>query len=172
MTEIEKPDILAVIEQYVDLKKAGQHYRGLCPFHSEKTPSFMVNPLRETFHCFGCGTGGDVFAFITRYLGLSFKEALQHLGIDTDRHRPNSREIRKRELIKQFNEWCNQDYDDFCAFLRILSKAKRNVRSEEDLSPLHTTFYHEETLWLARVEIFLQGTTEEKFDLYKEIHGY
>ena len=50
-------DIVDVISDYIELKRAGQNYKGLCPFHSEKTPSFMVNPGKQRFHCFGCGTG-------------------------------------------------------------------------------------------------------------------
>jgi DNA primase len=55
-----KIDIVEFISDYVHLKKAGQNWKGLCPFHSEKTPSFMVNQSKQRFHCFGCGVGGDI----------------------------------------------------------------------------------------------------------------
>lgn len=73
-------NIVEVIGQFVQLKKAGQNYHGLCPFHSEKDPSFMVSPSRQRFHCFGCKQGGDVFAFWMAYHNVSFPQALRDLA--------------------------------------------------------------------------------------------
>jgi DNA primase len=73
-------DIVELISEYVHLKKAGQNWKGLCPFHTEKTPSFMVSPAKQIFHCFGCGAGGDIFTFLTRYETLTFPEALSVLA--------------------------------------------------------------------------------------------
>ncbi|MCS7261552.1 MAG: CHC2 zinc finger domain-containing protein, partial [Anaerolineae bacterium] len=73
-------DIVDFISGYVPLKKAGRTYKGLCPFHAEKTPSFVVFPHTQTWHCFGaCGTGGDIFSFLMRREGLDFSEALRRL---------------------------------------------------------------------------------------------
>jgi DNA primase len=73
-------DIFDVISERLPLKKAGQNWVGLCPFHSEKTPSFTVNPSKQIFHCFGCHTGGDVITFFMRYEKLSFLETITELA--------------------------------------------------------------------------------------------
>ena len=73
-------DIYDVVAQYVDLIKKGRNYFGLCPFHSEKTPSFSVAPDKQIYHCFGCGTGGNVFSFIVEHEKVTFVEAVQQLG--------------------------------------------------------------------------------------------
>lgn len=73
-------DIVEVLSDYVPLKKTGQNYKGLCPFHSEKTPSFIVSPSKQLYHCFGCGAGGDIFNFLVRYENLTFPEAVKLLA--------------------------------------------------------------------------------------------
>ncbi len=73
-------DIVEIIGQYVPLKRSGRNFKGLCPFHGEKTPSFMVHPEKQIFHCFGCGTGGDVFSFLMRYENMNFPEAIRRLA--------------------------------------------------------------------------------------------
>jgi len=73
-------DILDIVSESVVLKKTGKNYQGLCPFHTEKTPSFSVNPSRQIFYCFGCGTGGNVFSFLMKKEGLSFPEVVRDLA--------------------------------------------------------------------------------------------
>jgi DNA primase len=73
-------DIVDVISEYVQLKKQGRNYFGLCPFHGEKSPSFSVSTDKQIFHCFGCGAGGNVFSFLMQHEGYSFIEAAQHLA--------------------------------------------------------------------------------------------
>src|SRR5918992_5266618 len=75
-----KLTVVEIVGETVVLKRAGAAYKGLCPFHGEKTPSFVVSPDRETWHCFGCGDGGDIFSFVMRRDGLDFKEALSQLA--------------------------------------------------------------------------------------------
>ena len=104
-------DIVELIGQFVQLKKAGQSYVGLCPFHSEKAPSFNVSPSRQIFHCFGCKKGGDIFAFWMEYYKVSFPQALKDLA---DRHNillpereatpVQKRKKEAKELLFEINE--------------------------------------------------------------------
>lgn len=73
-------DIVDLISDYVELKRAGQNYKGLCPFHAERTPSFIVSPDKQIYHCFGCGEGGNIFSFIMRHDNVTFPEALRFLA--------------------------------------------------------------------------------------------
>ena len=73
-------DIVVVIQDYVSLKKTGATYKGLCPFHGEKTPSFHVNRDKGFFHCFGCGVGGDVFKFLELHEKVGFHDAVKQLA--------------------------------------------------------------------------------------------
>ena len=76
----DRADIVDLIGEYVDLKRSGSNYMGLCPFHSEKTPSFSVSPSKSIFKCFGCGVGGDVITFVMKRENLSFPEAVEFLA--------------------------------------------------------------------------------------------
>ena len=73
-------DVVDIISQYVHLTRKGRNYFGLCPFHSEKSPSFSVSPDRQIFHCFGCGVGGNVYTFLMKIEGITFKESLEQLA--------------------------------------------------------------------------------------------
>ncbi len=75
-------DIVALVSQKVVLKKRGRNFLGLCPFHSEKSPSFTVSPEKQFFHCFGCGAGGSVFDFVMKFENISFVEAVQNLAAE------------------------------------------------------------------------------------------
>ncbi|GHV28484.1 DNA primase [Synergistales bacterium] len=94
-------DIAELVGDYVALQRSGSSLRGLCPFHSEKTPSFYVSPEKQTFHCFGCGKGGDIFTFIEEIDGISFKEALDRLaeraGVTIERRLGARTEIRAKD---------------------------------------------------------------------------
>jgi DNA primase len=75
-----KADIVDIINEYIPLKKSGRNYKALCPFHNEKTPSFMVSPAKQIYHCFGCHEGGNVFTFIMNYEHVNFSEALKKVA--------------------------------------------------------------------------------------------
>src|ERR1019366_3081795 len=95
----QQADIVRVIGEYVRLKKTGQNFTGLCPFHQENSPSFAVHPVRQIYHCFGCGVGGDVFKFVMEVDKCSFPEAIRTVaekcGIPIPRPREHSAEERQ-----------------------------------------------------------------------------
>jgi DNA primase len=95
----QQADIVRVVGEYVRLKKSGQNFTGLCPFHSEKTPSFAVHPVRQIYHCFGCGVGGDVFQFVMEMDKCTFPESVRAVaekcGIPIPRPRDQSPEDRR-----------------------------------------------------------------------------
>ena len=73
-------DIVDVIGQYITLKKSGSEYKGVCPFHADRSPSFYVSPQKQLYHCFGCGESGTVITFLMKYENYSFQEALKVLA--------------------------------------------------------------------------------------------
>jgi DNA primase len=111
----EASDIVEVIGSYFPLKRAGTNYRALCPFHKEKSPSFNVNPSRQTFHCFGCGAGGGVFRFVMDYEHVDFPSSVRKLAQranialveDNDPQEQSRRDQRSRliELHKEASSW-------------------------------------------------------------------
>ena len=113
----ERAPILEIISDYMSLKKSGANYQGLCPFHSEKTSSFNVNPARGIFHCFGCGAGGNVVTFIMRMEGLNFPQAVKFLakrvGVDIPERpltRDEKRKVDEQELQYRINELAGEFY--------------------------------------------------------------
>lgn len=110
-------DIVEIISERVMLKKAGKDYIGLCPFHTEKTPSFTVSPDKQIFHCFGCGVGGDVFGFIMKHDRMSFPEAIlsvaRKYGIEIvtqEMSQSRRKEISEREQLLVLNHRVKQFY--------------------------------------------------------------
>ena len=103
-----RASIVEVVSDYVTLKKAGQNHSGLCPFHSEKTPSFTVNEEKGVFYCFGCQAGGDVFKFLMLYDGLTFPESIERLaeryGIRVEVSEPGGRRETRRGDFFRLNE--------------------------------------------------------------------
>ncbi len=107
----ERSDIIELVSQYLSLKRAGANHLGLCPFHSEKSPSFSVHAGRQFYHCFGCGVGGDVFSFLMKIEGLAFPDAVKRLaeraGIEIEERQLSPEEERRqqqRERLFRVNE--------------------------------------------------------------------
>ncbi len=101
-----KTDIVSLISEYIEVKKAGRNYKANCPFHGEKTPSFMITPELQMYKCFGCGESGDCFTFLEKHEGMEFKEALKYLadkaGVKLVALKPE--ETSEREKIIEINK--------------------------------------------------------------------
>lgn len=109
-------DVVDIISQYVHLTRKGRNYFGLCPFHNEKSPSFSVSPDRQIFHCFGCGVGGNVYTFLMKIEGITFKESLEQLAERANIQLPtleNNADTAKEELkskVYKVNEFAAEFY--------------------------------------------------------------
>ena len=113
----ENLDIVKVISEYLNLKKAGKNFKALCPFHEEKTPSFVVNPEKQIFHCFGCGIGGDAIKFLMSIENISFPQALalasEKAGIPLKNDGYSHRDTEEENSIYAANEFASGAYQSF-----------------------------------------------------------
>jgi DNA primase len=121
-----KLSVVDVVGETVALKRAGTIHKGLCPFHAEKTPSFIVTPERETWHCFGCGEHGDIFTFVMRRDGLDFREALSRLaekaGVELSAH--TAGEDRRRRRLREALEAAIAWYREVLLQARLADRAR------------------------------------------------
>lgn len=110
----EKTDIVSLISEYITLKKAGRNFKSPCPFHTEKSPSFVVSPERQMWHCFGCGKGGDVYSFLMEYERMEFPEALRTLaskaGITLVQQSHSGAASSQKERLYQCNSLAKEYY--------------------------------------------------------------
>jgi len=110
-------DVVDLVQEYVQLKPAGVNHKGLCPFHTEKSPSFMVNRERQSWHCFGCAKGGDIFSFIQDIEGMDFVEALKYLanraGVQLTNTFQNQAQSSQKNRIKDINTEAARFYYNF-----------------------------------------------------------
>ena len=108
-------NVAEVIGGYIQVKRAGTAFRAVCPFHAEKSPSLMISPPKQIWHCFGCGAGGDIFGFVMRFENVDFKEALRLLadraGVTLPTYnRQNSKENDEKELLLKINSFAAKLY--------------------------------------------------------------
>jgi len=155
-----KLPVIEVVGETVALKRAGTVHKGLCPFHAEKTPSFIVTPDRETWHCFGCGEHGDIFTFIMRRDGLDFREALARLaekaGVELSEHTAREDRLKKRlrEALEAAIAW----------YREVLLQAGQAERAR--------TYLAERGLTDATLEKFTVGYAPNTWDaLTKRLRG-
>ena len=143
----QKPDIVPVISQHVHLRRTGKDYTGLCPFHTEKTPSFTVSPAKQIYHCFGCGAGGDVIAFIQQIHGCDFKQACAELGIELE----NAEPVRTARKVK--------------AKAQYKARARKHARLERIRREVETWAYWYESVLLSLLDS-LQRVTPDNLDRF------
>ena len=131
-------DMIDLVSQYTDLRKAGANYSGRCPFHEERTPSFSVNPTEKLFYCFGCGAGGNLFGFVQQKENLDFAAAVEYLadryGIALEYDESSARgdaERRRRERQRGLLEQATSYYE------RVLHEAAAAAAAREYLSSRH-----------------------------------
>jgi DNA primase len=123
-------DIVEIVSQQLSLKKAGIHLKGLCPFHTEKTPSFTVSPSRQTYHCFGCGAHGNALGFLMAQHGLGFVEAVRDLAQQAGLAVPEDRRSDQERARDQAQQQRKTSIND------VLSKAADHYRSQLKDAPL------------------------------------
>lgn len=134
LTQIqERVDIVEIVGGYVPLKRAGRSFKAPCPFHPEKTPSFIVNPDKQIFHCFGCGVGGNVFGFLMKIEKRDFRDVVEMLaermGIEIPKDRPVNEEVSKRAaLFAKANQAAMDFYHKILQSGREAEKARDYLR--------------------------------------------
>ncbi len=154
-------DIVDLVSDYVSLKKTGQNYMGLCPFHREKTPSFSVSPAKQIFYCFGCGTGGNVLSFLMKIENIPFVEAVEvlaeRLGMELPRSPGLKEKYRNKEKVYDLNAHTAEYYH------RVLVKSEDAKAAREYLSGRGV----EKGAW----ERFLLGFAPKSGGLLRHLRG-
>lgn len=128
-------DIVEVVGEHVTLQKRGANYLGLCPFHSEKTPSFSVNPTRQFYHCFGCKESGDVLSFMMKINNMTFPDALRDIArrygvqLEEPNLSPEEQErLKKRQYLHKVNAWATQIFHEYLVSNPAARKAREYLR--------------------------------------------
>ncbi|MCK4537766.1 MAG: DNA primase [Candidatus Krumholzibacteria bacterium] len=131
----ERTDIVETVGSVLDLKRSGRNFKAACPFHNEKTPSFMVSPDKQIYHCFGCGKGGNVFNFIMEYEGVSFVEAVRklagELGLDISQYLGGGEDRQKLDPYYRATEFARDYYREILLSSSVASKAREYLDRRE-----------------------------------------
>ena len=168
-----RTDIVELVGSYVQLKRKGRLYGGLCPFHSEKTPSFYVYPDTQSFYCFGCQADGDVIDFTARLFGLNKKEAALKLAEDFSvsfdandhdppRRRPVKRKISEELRYRQAEQKCFRVLCDYLHLLERWEKEYAPQTPEEAWNPLFVEALQKKPYTEYLLDILLSGSMEER----------
>ncbi len=140
-----KIDIVDYIGKRVVLKKSGRNYKGLCPFHGEKTPSFMVSPDRQAFHCFGCGRGGSVIDFVMEETHVDFREALEDLaetvGVTLTRNKGDSPKEKRKDTLLEIHHLAAEYYHYLLQTHKVGEKARAYLMNRGISEKIISTFH-------------------------------
>lgn len=175
-----KPDIVDVVrDEGIHLIQKGKRLWAKCPLHSEDTPSFSVNPEKQSFYCFGCHEGGDVIHFVMKLRGITFKEALTALGIDGNKGRdtvhrvPTGGDRKRRRLVEEYHGWCRWYRHECLELIGIVDRIERAITDPAYLGlqviadAFLARFIAQYHVWM------LTGgfETEDALSVYREYHG-
>lgn len=166
-------DITKIVRQQVELTPAGPgRYRGLCPFHSEKSPSFFVDFKRQKFHCFGCGESGDVFDFLKKTRGCSFRDILKDMTGGAVRFTPPDREeARRRMLVHRFREWERSYSELLCQWVGAVNRLLfRACKGSDDLSK-YAEIIRLKGITENHLDRLAYGSDREKHGLFTQIRN-
>lgn len=166
-------NIIQVVQSYLPLQKVGSNYKACCPFHTEQTPSFVVNEAKQIFHCFGCGEGGDVFSFVQKHKKVDFIQAVEmvanalNITIEYDKTHNISAKSKYKDLLEvneAINEICKDTLvnDNSEMVVKCRQYLKKRGLNDEDFSKYDIGF-------VPRAEVFFRRLNSLQFSLAKEL---
>ena len=170
-------DIVDIVSQYVNLKKKGANYFGLCPFHNEKSPSFSVSPSKQMYYCFGCGATGDVVDLTAKLFGIGLRKAAVKLaedfGLNYDSRqkpsiRPRIREPTPEQKYQKEENHCYKVLTDYFHLLREWEKKYAPKQPDEEWNPLFAEALYKKNYIEYLLDILLYGSLEERKALVAE----